>query len=476
MQTHNHPPRAWLVLAALTAGLLTAPWPAHRALVAPDGRARPEPPIAVAAAPVITYTVFLPAALGAQGVPRPWPDTTAGIHVFNDQLAPWMTEPQWQFAATHYAGAQKMLRADANHLRALNPGFLILHYRLGHGLGYRAIENGCQPTGTWLQIIEGDNWVQEWPGAGVVQENWFFHWPEAGGPRVLNCDWGWYLMELDDPAWRTYWQAEVLRQVQANDDDGVFVDSLSVPNYLGASSYDPPLPANDPAFESAWAARIENWLAWLQTRPLGGYYVVPNVGSWITMRDPTDYSAVDGVMLEGFAIEADASPYNLDDWRLQMNRALSLIAPGKAVIGQTYVMGARERMFALGSYLLIKGNRTFINVDLDMEPEWWPEYEIPVGAPLHSAGTDIENLYDPADLVYRRNFANGQVLVNPTSPWDGTALTATLSLGGTFYLAQPSGGGLVPPDGVPTGTLNYSAVTQVVLPPYSAVVLLNARP
>jgi len=38
---------------------------------------------------------------------RAFPDTTDGIHVFNDQLATWsMTEAQFQFAATHYAGSQ----------------------------------------------------------------------------------------------------------------------------------------------------------------------------------------------------------------------------------------------------------------------------------------------------------------------------------------------------------------------------------
>ncbi|MBK9231391.1 MAG: hypothetical protein IPO15_11155 [Anaerolineae bacterium] len=41
-------------------------------------------------------------------------------------------------------------------------------------------------------------------------------------------------MELNNSAWRSYWQAEVLRQLQANADDGLFMDSLSVPNYLGA--------------------------------------------------------------------------------------------------------------------------------------------------------------------------------------------------------------------------------------------------
>jgi hypothetical protein len=387
-----------------------------------------------------------------------------------------MSDTLIRFAASHYAGTQKMTRSEADRLRAVNPNFLILHYRLGHGLGYRGIQNGCQPSGDWLGIIEGNEWVQEWPGDSSVQENWFFHWPQGSTTRVLNCDWGWYLAELNDNGWRTYWQSQALRQVQANDDDGVFMDSLSVPNYLGATHYDPALPEVDEAFESAWAARINAWLTWLQTQPLGNYYIVPNVGSWITTRDTTNYSPADGVMIEGFAIEADASPYAYEDWRLQMNRALSLIAQGKAVVGQSYATGAQERMFALGSYLLIKDNRTYLTIELGMEPEWWPEYDIPIDRPTKNAGTDIANLYDSANQVYRREFDNGFVLVNPTNPWDGTGITQVVELGGTYYLAQTSGGGEVPESGKPSGLVSYTAVSSVTLPPYSAAVLLTNRP
>ena len=63
---------------------------------------------------------------------RSFPDTTDGIFVFNDQLATWdMTEAQFQFAATHYVGSQKLIVSATRHLRQYNPNFLVLHYRLG---------------------------------------------------------------------------------------------------------------------------------------------------------------------------------------------------------------------------------------------------------------------------------------------------------------------------------------------------------
>ncbi len=424
------------------------------------------------------WRVRLPIMLGPPptGNMRPWPDTARGVHVFNDQLNSRMSDAQVRFAATHYAGCQKMERAQADRLRAVNPGFVILHYRLGDGLGYRAAEGDCQPTGEWLAIIEGDNWVQEWPGDGVVRESWFYHWPEPSTTRVFLCDWGWYLMNLDDSGFRSYWQAEVLRQVQANDNDGLFMDSLNVPNYLGADHWRPRLPDVDATFENAWAGRISRWLNWLQTQPIGRYYLVPNAGSWITTRDPTDYTAADGVMIEGFVLEADASPYAYEDWVLQMNRILGLTARGKAILAQTYVNGAQERMYALGCYLLVKGSRSYLNIEISDVPEWFGEYMLPIGAPTESAGSDISTLYDAANGVYRRRFDNGMVLVNPTNPWDGTGVTRTLHLAATYYQAVTHGGGEVYEDGVSDASVHYQAVTQVTLPPYSAVVLFNTRP
>ena len=54
----------------------------------------------------------------------------------------------------------------------------------------------------------------------------------------------------------------------------------------------------------------------------------------------------------------------------------------------------------------------------------------------------------------------------------------TINLGGTYYLATPSGGGLVPEDGnLPTDWLiTYTAVTEVTLAPNRAAVLFDSQP
>ena len=106
------------------------------------------------AALIIEIAAFT--AVSDTALARPWPDTSAGIYVFNDQLSNSMTPALTQFSATHYAGCQKMARADADSLRAYNANSPILHYRLGLALGYRAPDAHGDPTGPYLDIINGD--------------------------------------------------------------------------------------------------------------------------------------------------------------------------------------------------------------------------------------------------------------------------------------------------------------------------------
>ncbi len=402
---------------------------------------------------------------------REFIDTTDGIHIFNDQLFCWDNEAWFQFAATHYVGTQKLTRSDADRMRSYNSDFIILHYRLGTGLGYREIQGDCNPSGDWLEIIEGDQWVREWPGEAKIQDSWFFKW---NSQRVLNCEWGWYLTELNDPSWRTWWLGEVLRQLAANDNDGLFADSFSVPNYLGgADTWEPDLPEVDSNFEQAWAERLENFIAYLSDQFAGNYYLIPNIGAWITTRNPTDYSAVDGVMIEGFGGWGWGDQFELGDWQLQMNRMLSLISQDKIIIAQNYVdpNDIDDRLFVLGCYLLIKGRYSYINMDFAMEPEWFPEYEIPIGSYVGGIPTDIDSLYDANWDVYKRQYTNGLVLVNS----DTTA--QTVDLGRTYYLATPIGGGIIPDDGdISAWTVTYHPVNSMTLLAGQSAILLNAEP
>jgi hypothetical protein len=128
-------------------------------------------------------------------------------------------------------------------------------------------------------------------------------------------------------------------------------------------------------------------------------------------------------------------------------------------------------VFLLSNYLLVKGTRSYVNLDLDLDPEWWPEYEIPIGGYIGGIPADVSALYDAASGVYRRIYTNGLVLVNPG------ASTVTVMLGSTYYRADPVGGGFVPADGDVSGwRVDYTPVTSVTLGPARGAILLNSRP
>jgi hypothetical protein len=402
---------------------------------------------------------------------RAFPETLENIHIFNDQLAVWeMSEAQFEFAATHYIGTQKVFASDARRFRAHNPNFIILNYRLGPGLGYQNISENCEPGGTWLEVIEGEKWVREYPEN--PPDEWFF---KLDGQRVLFCDWGWYLMDLSNISWREYWAGEVLRQLRANAADGIFVDSLFPPNYYGGDKFDPELPGLDQAFERNWSSQIEAFIDFGQSGDLAAYHFIPNAGEWVNGRDMTDYSGADGLMVEGFGRWASGEYFLAQDgdWQLQMDRILSLVNLDKIVLLQQYVNqeNVEDRQFLLGSYLLVKGRHTYLNLELSAEPEWFPEYKIPIGTPLGGLPASISSLWRSDWGLYARTYSHGLVLVNPSTKLQEVVFQKT------YYQAFPYGGGVVPADGnVSAWMVDYLPVINVSLGPNQAVILLEVLP
>jgi len=420
--------------------------------------------------PLALALVLIALGAAAAGTPpaRTFPNTTDGIFVFNDQISPGrLSEAQVRFAATHYVGSQKMTRPEARQLRRHNPNFLVLHYRLAQALGHSPADENCRPTGDFITIVRGDEWVREWPGDEAVSEEWFYQWH---GSRVYGCDWGHYLMDLDNPAWREWWSARVIEELIANENDGVFADSFHVPNY--GFTWTPPLPVVDPAFEAAWARREHDFTDYMQQRFAGRWLWIPNIGGLVTTRDPSDYSNIDGAMIEGFAAPGHGRWFPLVDWELEMNRLLPLLRADKIIIAQSYpeLADMPTRLFLLSCYLLIKGEYTYLNLELSAAPEWLPEYDIDLGPPAQPLPASISEMLHPQWQVYARRYAKGLVLVNPTET------TREVDLGATYHAACPEGGGPVPADGSKPGSLTYRAVSRLTLAPHQGAILLTQRP
>jgi hypothetical protein len=381
---------------------------------------------------------------------RPIPNTSKSIAVWDDQLPDSMTAAQVRFVARHVDGTQKISLQTARQLRAVNPKFLVLHYRL-------AIGDGPVP----FRI--GSRWASDF-GFVTKHESWFWH---EHGKRVRQTQWNWYLMN-PDTGWRGYWARRVLHEASLLHDDGVFADSLSVPQYLGAQDFNPPLKYF--VGEAAWTKRIDRFMRYEHARLHGRLWLIPNAGSWITTRDRTDYSIPDGVMIEAFAEGSPSSFYATTDWRLQMNRALSLVRRNRIILAQSYLSPGEitARGFVLGSYLLIKGARTFVNMDIGSQVQWFPEYGLRLGPALAPPPRSIDRLRTSAGLFVRR-YSRGWVVVNPG------ASALTFHLRNPAELVRPVGGGTLNGAASLSGQrLRKSRVTgSVRVPAHGGLVLLH---
>ncbi|MBN1423821.1 hypothetical protein JXA88_04625 [Candidatus Fermentibacteria bacterium] len=353
----------------------------------------------------------------AHGQARQFPDTRHGIHIFYDQPPYSLTAEQRDFLANHYVGCQKIPLDLVNAIRAYNDDFMVLNYRLAFG----TYEN-------LAAYLVGNDWVNDWD---VVDPHtdWFITdaaSPNPGG-RIMQQDWGWYLMDISGEAngnttagWKEYWASSVVDQLRSTNCDGVFADSHCFPWNL---DYTPSwlLPPDDVVWIHHMEVFGNHALTHLHNQPEHFYYV-PNVGPWITSRDTTDYGAfVDGVMVEMFGSPGPWDLYDIEDWKLQMNRLLDLERRDKVVICQAIVedeWAGLERMYSLANYLLIKGERTYYNLVFG-ESFWgrlifFPECTVELGAYQSGIPLDIDDLWVPSLGVYERQYENGRVLLNPT--------------------------------------------------------------
>jgi hypothetical protein len=229
------------------------------------------------------------------------------------------------------------------------------------------------------------------------------------------------------------------------------------------------------------------------------FLLIPNIGSQNTSWDTTNFAAsrIDGAMLENVILDT-VSP---SDWQLELNRALALTSTGKIVIVEAYPAGdqgtatfqqqvaagdqgtatfQQQVDYALASFLLIKGDYTYINLlggrrNKGTGLYYYPQYDaLQVLGPAVATLPGSVTAYQWAG-VYRREFTNGFVVVNPS------ASPMSLSLPHEFNHLQCNGGGEVGAADVDPATFQYvggsctlSPVTGVTLAPWSGAVLFNA--
>jgi len=404
------------------------------------------------------------------------------VHVFSDQLPLGdMSDPLVRFAATHYVGSQKQTGAEIARLRAYDPGFVLLHYRLATASGSAAY---IRPDGTW-----GSDWQEV-----SAQESWFEH-RLADGSRLHHEQWGWDLHDITRPAFRDYWVDSTVATMRAMGAQGVFADSFTagIGGLLGQ-------PAGDPRFDgtgaltgpwdgSSWIDRLETFSDAVETSLRATpeeFLYLPNLGQLTTSWSTLDLSGLDGGMLEGFAMDAPGYGADAAEYAAAMDRALALTRSGKVIIVQPDLIGGttgEHRGFLTGTYFLLAGDHTYLNITNGDAGGmyWFPEYGLDLGAPLTPPATGMSE-YDLADgvrdQVYRRDFSAGRIIVN------GADVYRTVDLGDSvFTRVRGTGGGAVTEAQITAGgaytggALVATTVTGgIALAPGEALILTGAVP
>jgi hypothetical protein len=383
-------------------------------------------------------------------VPSYFPSTANGIHILEDQLPNNLSSAMTQFVATHIDGTQKELLNQTQQFRAINPNFTVLHYQLG---------TGNSP----FDYIINNQWSSDWSHVNQ-QESRFVHQSYSGEPqsvadlgsgRVGNNT-GWDQADIANPAWQQYTLNQVLQNIAATGSNAWFADSYTFG--IGGAGYNGTIPTryqNTNAANPAdwpggvtWTNQFTNWAqtietAFAQYNAANGtnYQFIPNLDARVTSWEPNWYDnaqgvpIVDGAFLEGFGQYTDT--YN---WTFSMNQGLNLTDNGKIVIMQPYpsaapntAAGQQQVNFLLGTYLLLKGNETYLNIDYGGGVQYYPQYELNLGTAVTPLQSKVSGYL--WNGVYRRDFQNGFVLVNPGNT------TYTLNLGGNYQLVQGTGGG-----------------------------------
>jgi hypothetical protein len=391
---------------------------------------------------------------------RPWPDSTATTRILADQLPDGLTAAQQQFVVSHMVGTQKLTLAQSQPLRALAPNFLVLHYHL-------AIWQSA-PSVTF--IVDGTSWGNDYPTV-TTHETWFWH--NQSGQRVAATDDGKLLMNLGDGGFASYWKSSILGQIAAGDYDGLFADSAS-PDLLQWEAQSPAEPrlagtgARDtPIAELGGQTYIQAWQAFMTDLDAAlaaqGVPLLPNTGSFTTSWDTTDYSLTAGVFVEGFADPSFAPA----DWQRSMNQILALVGEHKIVIAQSYLDAPGNvalRLYYLANYLLMRGDRSYLDYFAGGPLEWYPEWDVDLGAPVTTGATVADLAVGGA---YEREFAHGWAAVNPG------ASAVTLTFPSSARLVMPQGGGAVGASGAEPGTLAYGSAASVTLQPATAAIVLK---
>jgi hypothetical protein len=218
-------------------------------------------------------------------------------------------------------------------------------------------------------------------------------------------------MDPGNAEYRAFWLERARELQEQYQWDGFFIDNLEAS--LSKITSKGVVPAKYPD-DASYQAAIDGFLKYLRENYFGPRRQ-PVLANIISIKDWEDWlhylQYLDGAMIEAFAVDWNHDYRSIADWERQMDAIDEALSRGKRLIlvAQANEMDPNRHQFAFASYLLIgNDNASFRYADGSdgyREVSLYENYNLELGDPLgprYKKGSS-----------WRRDFANGYVLVNP---------------------------------------------------------------
>lgn len=355
---------------------------------------------------------------------------------------------QWDVVILHMAN-QLHFAPQIRELRRLNPKIKILAYIPSEEFPITQYAQWeIDPSGPWHKLL-----------AGITPGMWL---TDATGKHVAFWPGNWMLNNTNYPTtgqrWNEYLSDFVNREILSTGLwDGIFYDNTWIGiSWINGGAFD----ANRDGVTDAPADLDRAWEDGMHTLFQLTRQKADRDVILIGNGDRGYYNDLNGIYIENFTQSSGL------DWaehmRLYHLDAENTQSPQIAVVGNTE-LGRDERnyramRYGLASALLENGYYAFDGKDSHAQIWWYDEYGARIGAPAGAAtsfsGAQVYNNNE----VWRRDYATGLALVNPT------AETKDVDLGGEYEKLIGS---------QDPSVNNGAIVTSVQLPPKDGLIMLK---
>jgi hypothetical protein len=322
----------------------------------------------------------------------------------------------------------------ATELKAINPSLKVLVYQDLAGM-----TEGTGPEGL---SSSGVNYAE----ANTAHSQWFLLNTNSERIDANGYPWLW-MADIGNVGYQEQWTANVLKLLSHSPWDGVMMDDT---NTTARYDTNPSSIAEYPT-DAAYQAAVGSMLAYAGPRiQAAGKLAIPNIGSWNEYPEVVErwLHYVSGGVEEMFAkwsTKAGEGYQDPVDWQTQIEEIQTTERMGKyfLAITQSEAGDTQAIRYGWASTLLGADGHTVYTAAANYTTETWSsEYEVPLGAPTSTATKLTSGAWE-------RSFANGLVVVNPTSS------AADVSFDGSY-----SGSGLTNATGATLGANSAVILTR----------------